>query len=187
MRERLEKQEKALKDTQAWGTRNAQELAALKREREQAQREQQKPKILDERPDLADAIRYVQEAPKQESGQEQWQKAVSTAHPGIFDLSIDPELEKALLARREALGDEWMDPLVAIREITTEKLAHAERNIGKRFAAESALLAKKSAMAVPGAGSTSIGASVSPADDRDRILNMSDAEFAREVRKVKGY
>lgn len=186
LRERLERQEKALKDTQAWGTRNAQELAALKKAKDDEVRAAKRPQILDQNPELADAIRYVAADPQPANHEQMWAQTVAAAHPGIFDVSIDPELEKALLARRDALGQQWFDPLVAIREITTEKLAHAERSIGKRFAAEAAKLQQKSAMSVPGAGGTSVGAS-SPMDEVDRIRNLSEADFAREVRKVKGY
>jgi hypothetical protein len=82
----------------------------------------------------------------------------------------------------------WQDPLVAIREITEEKLAHGERQLGKRFAAEAAKLKEKSAMSVPGAGAGS-GAKA-PVDAQlaevDRIRNMSDAEFQKEVRRGQG-
>lgn len=192
IRTELEKAQKALKDTQAWGTKNAQELAEIKREREKQQRESTKPAILDANPELADAIRYVASdpAPQQQQADlhQQWMGIVDAAHPGIFGKEIDPELEKAVVARRDALGEAWSDPLVAIREITAEKLAHAERQVGKRFAAESAKMAQKSAMSVPGAGA---GASHVPVDSDleavQRIQKMSDAEFQKEVRRVKGY
>lgn len=186
VRAELEKTRKALNDTKAWGTKNAQRLAEIERER----REAAKPEILDANPELADAIRYVTEAPKLEIEQKQqeWQAIVQAAHPGIFDLSIDPELESALVAKRESLGDAWFDPLVAIREITAEKLAFTERQVGKRFAIEAAKQAQKSAMSVPGAGGSATRAA--PDTDQEavqRIRDMSDAAFAAEVRRVKGY
>lgn len=193
LRAKFEKAEKALKDTQAWGTKNAQELAALKREREQAQRDAAKPAILDANPDLADAIKYVTSdpAPQQEaeSKRQAWFQAIDTAHPGIFAADADPELVEALVAKRDASGGAWDDPLVAIRDISAEKLAFAERQISKRFAVESAKQAEKSAMSVPGAGS---GGAVRKPVDADleavqRIQNMSDADFAKEVRKAKGF
>lgn len=194
VRAELEKTQKALKDTQAWGTKNAQRIAEIERERQQQQRDATKPAILDANPELADAIRYVagDPAPRQqvEDTQSKWLDTVNAAHPGIFDVSIDPELEKAILARREAIGDEWQNPLVAIREITAEKLAFTERMVGKRFAATAAKVAQKSAMSVPGAGAS--GAGNRTASDTDleavqRIQNMSDADFEKEVRRVKGY
>lgn len=193
LEERVAKAEKIAKDNQAWATRLAQERAQEKRDREAAERAASKPAILDANPELADAIRYVAQDPiqqnKQVDSQSAWKNAVETAHPGIFDKSIDPELEKAVLKRFEALGESVQDPLVVIREITEEKLAFAERQVGKRFAAEAAKQAKVSAMAVPGAGAG--GGSRASTDTQlaevQRIQNMSDAEFAREVKRVKGY
>lgn len=192
LRAKLEKTEKALKDTQSWGTKNAQRLAEIERDRERREREATRPEILESNPDLEDAIRYVTSDPTQkhqiEKQQQEWQAMVATAHPGIFDLSIDPELEAALVARRESLGDAWHDPLVAIREITAEKLAFTERQVGKRFAIESQKQAQKSAMSVPGAGGGASRTAVDPeVEAAQRILKMSDAEFAAEVRRVKGY
>lgn len=192
LRTKLEKTEKALNDTKAWGTKNAQRLAEIERQNIEQQRAQAKPEILDANPELADAIRYVTQDPtpqhKIERQMQDWQAIVQTAHPGIFDLSIDPELEAVLVAKREALGEAWHDPLIAIREITAEKLAFTERQVGKRFAIESAKQSQKSAMSVPGAG----GSANRTAPDTDqeavqRIQKMSDADFAKEVRRVKGY
>lgn len=187
---RLEKAEKIAKDNQAWATRLAQENAAVKREQQQREREAHKPAILDTNPELADAIRHVVSDPAprqaQEDRQAQWADIVERAHPGIFQLSDEDDLVKALVTKRTA---EWEDPLVAIREITAEKLAHTERQVGKRFAAESAKLAQKSAMSVPGAGS---GGGMQAAPDAalaevQRIQKMSDKDFQAEVRRVKGY
>ena len=193
IRTELEKTQKALKDTQAWGTKNAQALAQLERNRQAQERDAQRPAILDANPELAEAIRHVVSDPEPRNQAQdqhaQWQIAVDRAHPGIFSTDIDPELEKALMTRLQGMGDAVHDPLIAIREITEEKLAHAERQIGKRFAAESAKLQQKSAMSVPGAGA---GGSRQAAPDQalaevQRIQNMSEADFQKEVRKVKGY
>lgn len=193
LRARVEKAEKMAKDNQAAFTRAAQEAATLKREREQREREAKKPAILDANPELADAIRYVAHDPapqqRQNDRQAEIVSIVEKAHPGIFSAELEPDLEKALLSRLGALDESLrQDPLVLIREITEEKLAHAERQVGKRFAAESAKLKEKTAMSVPGAGAGS-GAKA-PADAQlaevDRIRNMSDADFQKEVRRVKG-
>ena len=56
---RLDKTEKALKDTQAWGTRNAQELAKFRKEQEEHAHKASRPLILDEQPELEEAIRHV--------------------------------------------------------------------------------------------------------------------------------
>ena len=190
LRAKVEKTEKALKDTQAWGTRNAQELAQLRKEAQERKRQAERPAILDANPELEQAIKYVVPPPETPAvdAQTQWKEAIETAHPGIFDVSIDPELEKAVLERFKALGEQVQDPLVAIREITAEKLAHTERLIGKRFAAESAKSAQKSAMSVPGAGAG--GAKTAPVDSdleaANRILNMTSAQFEKERRRVLG-
>lgn len=189
---RLEKAEKIAKDNQAWATRAAQEAAQLRREREQQQREASRPAILDANPELADAIRHVVSDPaprqQQEDELENWRKTIDAAHPGIFSIDIDPELEKDLQQRLEQLGEAGRNPLEAIRVITEGKLAHAERQIGKRFAAESAKMAQKSAMSVPGAGRSGAPAPVDAAlAEVQRFQNMSDAEFQKEVRRVKGY
>lgn len=191
IRQKLEKTEKALKDTQAWGTKNAQELAQIRKEREAREREASRPQILDANPELEEAIRHVTAAPVEAvpNPQEEWMKTIDKAHPGIFDKSIDPELETALMARLQALGEQISDPLTVIREITEEKIAFTERQIGKRFTAEAAKSAQKSAMSVPTAGAG--GARTAPPDAdleaKNRILNMSSAEFEKERRKVLGY
>lgn len=189
---RLDKAEKIAKDNQAWATRMAQEAAQLRREKEQQQREASRPAILDANPELAEAIRYVASdpAPRQQVEDEQalWRQTIDKAHPGIFSTDIDPELEKDLAQRIEQLGESAKNPLEAIRVITEGKLAHAERQVGKRFAAEAAKLAQKSAMSVPGAGRSGAPAPVDSAlAEVQRFQNMSDADFQKEVRRVKGY
>lgn len=189
---RLDKAEKVARDNQAWATRMAQEAAQLRREKEQQQREASRPAILYANPELAEAIRHVvnDPQPRQQAEDEQnlWAQAVDKAHPGIFSIDIDPELEKDLAARLDQLGEARSNPLEAIRVITEGKLAHAERQIGKRFAAEAAKLAQKSAMSVPGAGRSGATAPVDAAlAEVQRFQNMSDAEFQKEVRRVKGY
>jgi hypothetical protein len=115
-------------------------------------------------------------------------QTIEAAHPGIFAADADPELVEALVAKRDAAGDAWSDPLVAIRDITAEKLAHAERQIGKRFAIESAKQAEKNAMSVPAAGGGAARTAPDPAKDEvNRIKNMSPAEFAKERARVLGY
>lgn len=190
LREKVEKTEKALKDTQAWGTKNAQELANLRREQQEREHALNRPAILDANPELEAAIKYVNPQPvQQHDSTEQWRAIVSKAHPGIFDVTIDPELEQALMVRLQSLGKEVEDPLIVIREISLEKQAHTERMIGKRFAAEAAKAAQKTAMSVPGAGVG--GARTAPQDAdleaKNRILNMSPSEFEKERRKVIGY
>jgi hypothetical protein len=192
LRLELEKTKKALKDTQQWGHKNAEELKRIQRDRELAQREASKPAILDANPELVEAIRYVASDPtpkhQEEDGKAAWVAAVNGAHPGIFEIPDGDELVQAIAKRAEELGTDWHNPIVAIREITAEKLAHTERQIGKRFAAESAKAAQKSAMSVPGAGSSAVTQSTDKAlEDANRIMKMSPAEFEKERRRVLGY
>ena len=192
-RAKAEKAEKQARDNQAWGTKQAQELAALKREREQREREATKPAILDDNPELAEAIRHVvnDPAPKiaAQERQEQWQATIEAAHPGIFDPAIDPQLESAIADRLKALGEDVHNPLNVIREIAAEKEAFAVRKATERFAAEHAKQEEKSAMSVPtpGGGGQQRQAPDADADAAKRILNMSEADFEKEVRRVKGY
>jgi hypothetical protein len=185
LREKVAKAEKMAKDNQAWATRVSQEASELRRQREQEKREATKPTILDANPELADAIRYVNEEPKRdETADFAW--VVESAHPGIFAKEIDPELEAAIITRIEANPSAKANPLEFIRIVTEEKLSATERQVGKRFAAESSKLAQKSAMSVPSASSgvkTSIDAEL---ESVNRIKNMSDAEFAKEVKRAKG-
>lgn len=190
---RAEKAEKIARDNQAAYTRAAQEAAALRRQQEQQQREATKPAILETTPELADAIRYVTSdpAPQQqaEERQKQFQSVIEAVHPDAFSNDLPAELQTAIATRWQSLGDEAKDPLAIVRVITEEKLAHSERQIGKRFAAEAAKLQQKSAMSVPGAGASTVTAQ--PVDVQAeavrRFQTMTDAEFAAEVRRVKGY
>jgi hypothetical protein len=194
LRERLAKAEKAIKDTQAWGTKNAQELAQLRREREQQQRLASRPQILDQAPELEQAIRHVvgDTAPQNQANDQRaaWAAQVEKVHPGIFSLPDDDPLVTNLSKKMQEMGDACNDPLEVIRVVTEEKLALKERQVGQRFAQAAAQQAKKSAMAVPGASSSGT-TQRAPEDDVkkevDRMWNMSDAEFAKMAQKVKGF
>jgi hypothetical protein len=192
LRLKLEKAEKALKDTQAWGTKNAQRLAEIEKQRLLQQREASKPAILEERPELEEAIRYVTTDPTpQIQAQEQhsqWASIIDAAHPGIFQIPDDDELVVAIAARAKELGPDWNDPLIAIREISAQKLAHAERQIAKKYEAEAKARAQKSAMSVPGPGATTARTVADPDKEAaDRIHKMTPAEFEKERRRVLGY
>lgn len=193
LKARLEKAEKIAKDNQAWATKAAQEAAALRRAQEQRDREAAKPAILDANPELVDAIRYVATDPTpQHQAAERaaaFQSTIEKAHPDAFSTDMDPELQDAIAKAWEGLGAAAQDPLEVVRVITQEKLAFTERQVGKRFAAEAARQQEKSAMSVPGAGKSTVAAA--PVDKQleevKRIQNMSDVDFAKEVRRVKGY
>lgn len=192
LREELDRALKQVADNKAWATKEAQRRAEIEREWNKSQREASRPAILDTNPELVEAIKFVTSdpAPQQEaeSTHQKWLQTIEAVHPGIFAPDADPELVDALVAKRDASGDAWNDPLVAIRDIAAEKVAHAERQVGKRFAIEAAKQAAKSAMSVPAAGGGAARTAPNPeADAVSRIQSMTDAEFAAEVRKVKGY
>ncbi len=192
MREELEKAKKALKDTQAWGTKNAQRLAEIERQRLLQDRETNKPAILESNPDLADAIRYVANDPtpaiQAQDHHQTWLQIIETAHPGIFQVPDGDELVEAIGARAKELGADWNDPLVAIREISAQKLAHAERQITKKFETDAKTKPQKAAMSVPSpGGSTTRVATNQDADEVARIQKMSPEDFEKERRKVLGH
>lgn len=190
LRNELEKEKKRALDNQKWATKVAQELAEIRREKEQREREAAKPPVLERNPGLEDAIRYVAESPRPQAPDpmQQWMQIVDSAHPGIFNADADPELIDALVAKRDASNGAWLaDPLLAIREITETKLAHAERQMQKRLAAEQQKASAKSAMSVPGAGATVKAAADSAADEVKRIQSMTPAQFEQERRRVLGY
>ena len=190
MKAELEKAKKQAADNKAWATKVAQELAETKREREQREREAAKPPVLEQNPGLEEAIRYVAEAPKQQKPDpmQQWVQVIDAAHPGIFAADADPELVDALVAKRDASNGAWFsDPLIAIREITEAKLAHAEKQMQKRIEAERKATSEKSAMSVPGAGATVKAAADPAADEVRRIQSMTPAQFEQERRRVLGY
>lgn len=191
-KERIAQLEKQVADNKAWATKEAQRRAELERQWEQEQRQANRPAALDEIPDLADAISYVVNDPtprrQQEDAHQNWMQTIESVHPGIFAADADKELVDALVAKREASGEAWNDPLVAIRDITAEKLAFNERQTAKRVAAEYAQKAAKSAMSVPAAGGGVARTPVDPEVERaNRMKTMSDAEFEAERRRVLGY
>jgi hypothetical protein len=190
---RLERTEKMAKDSQAWGTRMAQEAAALRRQQDAQQREATRPAILDANPELADAIRFVatDPAPQQqaEARATAFQSVIEKAHPDAFAVEMPAELQTSIAKAWQDLGDAAQDPLEVVRVITQEKIAFTERQTGKRFAAELARQQEKSAMSVPGTGKSSVVGSPQDAQlvEAQRISNMTDREFEAEVRKVRGY
>lgn len=193
MRERLERAEKQAADNKAWATKEAQRRAELERQYQQQQREASRPAILDANPELAEAIKFVASdpAPQQavEDANQRWTAAIEAVHPGIFAPDADPELIDALVKKRDADPAAWFsDPMVANRLIAEEKVLHAQRMTEKRYQAEAAKLRQKSAMSVPGTGGGGVRAAPDPqADEVNRFKNMSDAEFDKEVKRVKGF
>lgn len=187
---RLESLEKAFKDTQRWGRQNAAEVKRLKEEAENRKREQSRPAILDANPGLEDAITHVAGKPNDRATHEQkWLESVGTAVPDLETLLGDPAFEQKAKARRDQIGSEWDNPLVAIREITDLKVSHlrdkavtaASEAARKDFEAKAK---KRSGMEVPGGSG---GRDTKGTDEAERYRTMSNAEFAKERAKVMGY
>lgn len=185
---RLEAAEKALRDTKAWGTRNAQEVARYRKEQEDAQRAAARPQILDANPDLADAVRYVQaddyarQRETSEQSQALWQDTVRAAIPDIDDLLADNSFMESLTDRAQQV--DWTNPIIAIREINTEirQRAMASAQTAQQNARAET---KRSAASMPTGGSRqSIKPTTSDDDMLRKFQNMSDDEIAREARKI---
>lgn len=190
---RLEKAEKALKDTQRWAHQNAAEVKRLKEEAENRKRESSRPAILDANPGLEDAIKHVADKPDDKARHErEWMESVGTAVPDLENLLSDPEFEKKAKARRDQIGNEWGNPLVAIREITDLKVSHlrdkavtaASEQARKDFEQKSK---KRPGMEVPGGSGGRDSKPTTDDSEAQRWANMSKAEFEKARSKVMGY
>jgi len=185
---RLEAAEKALRDTKAWGTQKAQEVARYRKEQEDAQRAAARPQILDANPDLADAVRYVQaddyarQRETADQSRDMWQNTVRAAIPDIDDLLNDDSFMQSLENRAQNV--DWANPIIAIREINTEirqRAMASAQSAQQNARAET----KRSAASVPtGGGRQSIKPSTADDDMLRKFQNMSDDEIAREARKI---
>lgn len=189
--EQLEATNKALKDTQRWGHQNAAELKALKKEREELERAKSRPEILDAFDGLEDAIRHVArvETPQQEDANEKWLSSVQTVIPEIEKLLEVPEFQQAAVRMRDQLGDSWLDPLVAARELGNLRSSyyqHLAINQAKAAAAKDyeAKSKKLTAMSVPGGSGKSAPTKLEGADE---VWAMSDEDFIKQRTKVLGY
>lgn len=187
----LEKLEKALKDTQRWAHQNAAEVSRLKKEAEERKRTESRPAILDANPGLEDAIKHVVPTPEPKSKDEIWVETVQRVIPDVESLLTDQSFHAKAKARQAELGEAWMDPLIASRELSDLRAVHmrdqalqgAVEQARKDFEEKSQ---KRSAMAVPGGS----GAKPAPKvvdDGVERYRTISDAEFRKERAKVMGY
>lgn len=187
--------EKALNDTKAWAARNAAENKSLRQAQEERDRLANRPQVLDDNPGLDDAIRYVTGAPAQTKAPEAnpqaaWGEAVATALPKLDALlGSDPAFRAKAHAKAQELGDDWTNPLIAIRELSelqTEHHAQAVTTRAREQAAKDFQLKgkKQTAMQVPGGGSVRAPAKV---DEAKAIEDMSDAEFQKMRAKTLGY
>lgn len=192
---KLERQEKALKDTQRAMHAKSQELAALKREREIERNEAQRPDLLKNVPELEGAIRFVTGAPEnltEDQRNAMWLEAVSGAVPDVEELLKDKDFEAAALARRDEIGaSEWQNPLAAIRELTTLRESFRTRKaveaaVEKAKADYAKQQAELNAMRVPGGNGKTAAADRQAAKDAEQVWSMPQADFERERQKVLG-
>lgn len=189
LKARLEVAEKAIKDNQAWGTRNAQEVKRLKEEQEKRQREASRPAILDANPGLEDAISHVAGTKDKPTDEQVWLKSMETAIPDLETLLSDPVFQQKAQARREQVGADWANPLIAIREISDLKVSHlrdkavtaASEQARKDFEAKAR---KRPGMEVPGGSG---GKDSKSTDEGERFRTMSKADFDKERSRVMGY
>lgn len=195
MRERLERTEKALNDTKKWANEARIEAKRLQKEREERERLENRPQILDDNPGLEEAIRYAvpsaapaPAARQQDEQFDSWAQTVGTALPDLDALleTNVPFREKAA-AKAEELGDEWLNPIIAIRELTKlqveQQRAEAQEQARKDFQLKGK---KQAAMQVPGGGSGG-NRTPAPVDEAERIRTMSSADFDAMRSKALGY
>lgn len=183
LKEKLEKQEKALKDTQRWGHQNAAKLAKLEKEREELIKQQSRPDILDANPGLEEAIKHI----AQPTAQKDLVQTLETALPELDGLLNEEEFKEKFFPLRDSSIEQWKaDPLSAIRDISALQTKYlqdkAVANAQKDFAEKKK---KLSSMSVPG-GSGGKGLS-KEVDEVKQVWNMSKADFDKQRAKVMGY
>lgn len=190
IREVNERLTKEARDNKAWATRNAQELARLKKDREAEERQRNRPAILDDVPGLEEAIKHTA-APAAAQPQQQWGESVAKAIPDIDEHLADPGFFQKAQEIRSRLGEDWNDPLIAIRELSNARAEHLRESAVSKAVEQAkrdhAAKAKKlGAMGVPG-GSGKPAAAKTEEDEAERIRNMSNDDFDKLRRKALGY
>ena len=190
----LKAAQKAIKDTQRWGHRNAEEVARLKKEADERKRRESfaDDAVLKANPGLEDAIKRVAGTREETkpAPQEQWLQSISKAIPDVETLLADQAFFAKAKEKQVELGPDWDDPFVAIRELSELKVAHqSEKRVQAAVEAArkdfEAKAKKRTAMEVPG-GSGGKDATDKP-DDVTKWQTMTKEEFAKARSKVMGY
>lgn len=190
MKVRLDKAEKALKDTQRWAHQSREEVAQLKREAEERKHAEARPAILDANPGLEEAIKHVVPPAPERSKDDIWTDTVSRVVPDVEVLLRDEAFLAKAKSRQAELGESWMDPLVASREFADLKAQHLAEQATKG-AIEQARRdfedksQKRSTMTVPG-GSGARAPAVKD-DGAEKYRTMSKADFDKERARVMGH
>lgn len=190
LREDLARQEKIAKDNHAAFTRKSQDFAKLQRKLEKEERDRLRPEILDTVPGLEDAIKHVNgPSPSGRTG-ETWLDTVSRALPDINELLADQTFAQKAESLRSSMGEDWQDPVLAIRELSKASAQHlrdqavttAVDQAKRDFEAKSK---KLSGMSVPGGTSKPVAKAAT--DDIQKYASMSSADVAKERARIMGY
>lgn len=192
---RVEKAEKALKDTQRWGHENAARVKRLEKEAEDRKHAAKRPEILDANPQLEEAIKHVAGTKADEKPpQEQWFESVTVAIPDVNTLLGDKDFYAQAAAKKAELGSEWDNPLIAIRELSAMRTEHlSKQNVQaaveaarKDFEVKSK---KRTAMEVPGGSGGKDASTTTSKEDEEvkRFRTMSTADLNKERSRVLGY
>jgi hypothetical protein len=189
----LQAAQKAIKDTQRWGHKNAEEVKRLKKDAEDRKRHETAPEILKANPGLEDAIKHVAGARDDDAKpapQEQWLSSVARAIPDVETLLGDQAFFAKAKAKQAEYGPEWDDPFVAIRELSELKAAHlsekrvtaAVEHARKDFETKAK---KRSAMEMPGGSGGKD--SQDQTNEADKYRTMSKEDFEKVRSRVMGY
>lgn len=191
----LKAAQKAIKDTQRWGHRNAEEVSRLRKEADERKRRESfaDDAVLKANPGLEDTIKRVAGTREETkpAPQELWLQSVSKAIPDVEALLGDQAFFAKAKEKQVELGPDWDDPFVAIRELSELKVAHqSEKRVQTAVEAArkdfEAKAKKRTAMEVPG-GSGGRDTAQTANDEAERIRTMPKAEFDKMRSKVMGY
>lgn len=186
LRKETESNAKALKDTKAAFTRTSQELAALKREKEQEKHAAARPAILDANPGLEEAIRHVKPDPKPDP-MAQVAGVIEKAIPDLERMLDDAEFKAKVDAARPSDGA-WADPLIAIRDITAVRSDFIRDKAVSTARADFEKKSKKlGAMEVDGGTGGAGGSDTKQVDAAKAVWAMSATDFAKQRAKTLGY
>lgn len=186
---------KSLRDTQRWGHENARMVKKLNAELAEERKARTKPPILDANPGLEQAIEHVAGPEKRDVPEgNTWLDTVTRALPDFNDreLLADDAFFAKVEAKRRELGEDWNDPILAIRELSVLRGSHlsekasaaAVEQARKDFEAKAK---KRPAMDIPdGSGTRATQEEKDQQKEAERVRTMPKAEFEKMRSKVLG-